>query len=113
MNSFLWMQGLPGAITVSDADGIIIAMNDQSAEVFAEDGGWKLIGSSIFACHPEPSRSKLMELYKSRKKNIYTIEKKGLKKLIYQTPWYHDQEFAGYIEISLEIPFDMPHFIRD
>jgi transcriptional regulator with PAS, ATPase and Fis domain len=113
MNLFPWTQGLPGAITVSDADGIIIEMNDRSAEVFAEDGGKKLIGSSIFDCHPEPARSTLMELYKTRKKNIYTIEKNGVKKLIYQTPWYQEAEFAGFIELSLEIPFDMPHFIRD
>ncbi len=113
MKSFPWLQGMPGAVTVSDENGIIIEMNDLSAEGFAEDGGKKLIGSSIFDCHPEPSRTKLMELYKARKQNIYTIEKKGKKKLIYQSPWYRGQEFAGFIELSLEIPFDMPHFIRD
>jgi hypothetical protein len=32
--------------------------------------------------------------------------------LIYQSPWYRDGQYAGFVEISLEIPFDMPHFIR-
>ncbi len=46
-------------------------------------------------------------------KNVYTIEKKGKKKLIYQAPWFLDGAFGGLVELSLEIPFEMPHFIRD
>ncbi len=45
--------------------------------------------------------------------NVYTIEKHGKKKLIYQTPWYRDGKYAGFIELSLVIPEEMPHFIRD
>jgi len=44
--------------------------------------------------------------------NVYTIEKAGIKKMIYQTPWYQNGKVAGLVEISIEIPFDMPHFIR-
>ena len=44
--------------------------------------------------------------------NAYTIEKNGVKKLIYQTPWYENGEFMGLVEFSLEIPFEMPHYIR-
>jgi isocitrate dehydrogenase (NAD+) len=29
--------------------------------------------------------------------NIYTIEKKGIKKLIYQAPWRKDDEIAGLV----------------
>ena len=39
-------------------------------------------------------------------------EKNGVKKLIYQTPWYENGEFMGLVEFSLEIPFEMPHYIR-
>ena len=36
-----------------------------------------------------------------------------VKKLIYQTPWFkEDGAFGGLIEYSIEIPFDMPHFVR-
>ena len=42
----------------------------------------------------------------------YTIEKNGVKKLIYQIPWYENGEFMGLVEFSLEIPFEMPHYIR-
>ena len=42
----------------------------------------------------------------------YDVFKNGVKKLIYQTPWMKDGKPAGLVEISLEIPFDMPHFVR-
>jgi len=113
MDDHDWIMKFPGAITVSDADGIILDLNEKAADSFVEDGGFRLIGKNLFDCHPEPARSKLKDLYKNQEKNIYTIEKKGIKKLIYQTPWYKDGKFAGFIELSLEIPWDMPHFIRD
>jgi hypothetical protein len=40
------------------------------------------------------------------------MEKHGLKKLIYQSPWYDSGQYSGFVEISLPVPFDMPHFIR-
>jgi transcriptional regulator with PAS, ATPase and Fis domain len=113
MSPHSWIKEFPGSITVSDANGILLEMNDKAAKGFAEDGGLDLIGTNIFDCHPEPSRTKLMELYKACRENVYSIEKNGIKKLIYQTPWYRDGQFAGFIELSLEIPFDLPHFIRD
>jgi hypothetical protein len=35
-----------------------------------------------------------------------------VKKLIYQVPRIEGGQFKGYVEISLEIPFEMPHFVR-
>ncbi len=51
-------------------------------------------------------------MMKTRSKNVYTIEKNGIKKLIYQSPWYENGEYAGFVELSLEIPFELPHFVR-
>jgi hypothetical protein len=48
-----------------------------------------------------------------RRTNIYTIEKKGVKKLIYQAPWHVNNEYCGFVEIVIDIPASMPHFIRD
>lgn len=107
-----WIKEFPGAITVCDPQGIILEMNERSAEVFKEDGGTALIGSNLFDCHPEPARSKLKALMERQERNVYTIEKKGVKKLIYQTPWYREGEYAGFVELSLEIPTELPHFIR-
>jgi hypothetical protein len=52
------------------------------------------------------------ELLATRQPNVYTIEKQGVKKLICQVPWFRDGAYAGFLELSLEIPFQMPHFVR-
>jgi hypothetical protein len=45
--------------------------------------------------------------------NVYTIEKRGRRRLIVQTPWFQDGLYAGLIELALEIPDQMPHFVRE
>ena len=112
MNQNLWIKSFAGAITVCDMNGIILEMNNQAIESFQDEGGNKLIGTNVLNCHPEPARSKLAEMLKNHTSNIYTIEKNGLKKLIYQTPWYNNGTYAGIMEISLPIPSNIPHFIR-
>jgi transcriptional regulator with PAS, ATPase and Fis domain len=108
-----WIKEFPAAITVCDTDGILLEMNDKSAKTFAKDGGRELIGKNMLDCHPDPARGKVERLMEKRQASVYTIEKNGIKKLIYQSPWYIKGEFAGFVELSMEIPFEMPHFIRD
>jgi hypothetical protein len=48
----------------------------------------------------------------SEKVNCYTIEKEGIKKLIYQAPWYDNGKLSGLVELSMVIPFIMDHFVR-
>jgi hypothetical protein len=108
----LWAREFPGAVIVSDLEGIVLDMNDRAARDFETDGGRALIGRNLLDCHPEPARTKTVDLLKSRQKNVYTIEKRGVRKLIYQSPWYENGECRGFVELSLEIPSEMPHFIR-
>ena len=100
------------AVTVCNAEGIIIYMNDKSIATFQKDGGSDLIGTSLLDCHPEPARSMIEKMMVSHEENSYTIEKNGLKKLIHQTPWFENGEFKGYIELSIVIPMEMRHFVR-
>jgi hypothetical protein len=88
-------------------------MNKRAEEVFAADGGAALIGSNVLACHPEPSRTMLQEMLASGQRNVYTIQKGGMKKLIYQSPWYRNGTYAGFVELSLPLPDTMQHFDRD
>ena len=113
MTRHAWVQEFAAALTVSDAQGKIIEMNAKAAQTFEKDGGTKLIGASVLDCHPEPARSELRSIMKNRKPNVYTLEKAGIKKLIYQAPWYKGGKYAGVVELSVEIPFEMPHFVRD
>jgi PAS domain-containing protein len=112
MTDHTWIKEFPGAITVCDAEGIILAMNDASLRTFEEDGGEELIGTSVLGCHPEPARSKLERMMATQQANVYTIEKNGVRKLVYQTPWYENGHYAGFVEMVLVIPNEMPHFVR-
>ena len=107
-----WVEEFPAAVTVCDADGRILSMNRRSAETFAAEGGKALIGRSLLDCHPEPARSHLAGMLVNPKLNAYTIEKNGVKKLIYQAPWFQDGAYAGYVELSLPVPAEMSHFVR-
>ncbi len=107
-----WIKEFPGGITVCDAAGTILEMNDKAAAIFAAEGGASLVGRNVLECHPEPARSKLKGMLESGQGNAYTIMKKGRKKLIFQSPWYRDGKYAGFVELSLEIPETMPHFVR-
>lgn len=107
-----WTDGFLGAITVCDRDGIVVYMNDQSMKQFDKDGGESLVGKSLIDCHPETARTLLIKMLAEPFSNSYTIEKRGIRKMIHQTPWMENNEFKGVVEISFEIPMEMPHHKR-
>ncbi|MFH0816195.1 MAG: PAS domain-containing protein [Methanobacteriota archaeon] len=107
-----WVDEFPGAITVCAKDGTILEMNKRSEKTFVRDGGKKLVGKDLRQCHPPAARVKIDSMMASGRTNAYTIEKDGVKKLIYQAPWYEDGKRLGLVEISLEIPKRMRHFKR-
>jgi Transcriptional regulator containing PAS, AAA-type ATPase, and DNA-binding domains len=113
MDGFEWVKELGVAVTVCDLQGIVLYMNDKSERTFAKDGGKTLLGKNLMACHSNKSQSKIVELLSNSETNVYTIEKKGIKKLIFQTPWFTNGETSGLVELSMEIPLKMPHYIRE
>lgn len=107
-----WIEKLEGNVIVSNAKGRIIYMNEKALRHYEKEGGASLIGRDLLECHSEASRARILQIMTSGQKNVYTIEKRGQRKIIYQSPWFSDGEFRGIIELSLEIPAEMPHFIR-
>ena len=105
-----WAKEMNCAVTVCDKDGVILYMNDKAKETFAKHGD--LIGKSLIPCHNDRSRAIIADLLATGGSNAYTIQKGDLRKLIYQTPWYEKDEVAGLVEFSLEIPEQMPHYVR-
>ncbi len=105
-----WADDINCAITVCDAEGVILYMNDRAREVFASHGD--LIGSNLFECHSAESAAKIRHMLATGESNAYTISKKGQRKMIYQTPWRRGGAIAGMVEISMAIPEEMPHHIR-
>ena len=98
------------SITISDTEGNVVYMNDKAKETFASHGD--MVGKSLIPCHSERSRGIIAELLRTGGSNAYTIQKNGLRKMIYQTAWKENGEVAGLVEISMVIPEDMPHYVR-
>jgi DUF438 domain-containing protein len=87
-------------------------MNDRAAEVSSEDGGKALVGKNLMDCHPPKAQEKLKKVMASGRPNVYTIEKKGTRKLVYQCHWRKRGRLAGLVELSFELPSNMPNFVR-
>lgn len=103
-----WTKELNCGITVCNNDGVIIYMNEKAIE--QKHGN--LVGNNVFDCHNPNSCHIIRELLASGGQHLYTIEKKGVKKLIYQSAWKINGAVAGLIEIMAEFSGDIPHFIR-
>ncbi len=105
-----WAQEMNCAVTVCDTEGIILFMNEKACNTFAKYGS--LIGKNLLNCHNPASVEKIRELLATGGSNSYTIEKNGVHKMIYQTAWKKNGTVAGLVEISMEIPSELPHHIR-
>ena len=109
---FGWADDMNCAVTACDADCRIIFMNKLSRETFARHGD--LIGHNLMDYHPEKAQGIIRHLLATGGTNSYTISKAGKKKMIYQTAWRkEDGSVGGLVEISMVIPEEMPHYVRD
>ena len=105
---FNWAEQMNCAVTVCDAGGVIVYMNERSRATFG-DG---LVGTNLFPCHSAASQEKIRNMLATGESNAYTISKNGVRTMIYQTPWRRDGQIAGMVEISMVIPEEMPHYVR-
>lgn len=108
-----WVAGFPGPITVAGKDGTILYMNDAAARSFEKSGGMALVGSKLADCHKAESNQEIRSIMDEGRVNAYTIEKGGKRRLILQAPWYESGALGGIVEISAEIPAELPHYERD
>jgi len=109
-DEFPWAEQMNCAVTVCDANGTILYMNERSRATFASHGD--LIGKNLFECHSQASIDKIRHMLATGESNSYTISKNGQRKMIYQTPWRQNGTIAGMVEISMVIPDEMPHYVR-
>ena len=110
MENYEWAKEMNCAVTVCDAEGIIIYQNDKAVETYKKHGN--LIGKNLYECHSEKSKEIIRHLLATGGSNAYTIEKQGVHKVIYQTALKKDGKVAGIVEISMITPADMPHYVR-
>lgn len=108
-----WVEELPVEITVCDANGMLIEMNARAELLFKDDGGGSLLGSDALACHPEPSRTKFAGMLAVQDCNVYLNTEKGENRFFFQSPWYKGGQFAGFVEISFEVPGEIPPLVKE
>lgn len=106
-----WAFQMNCAVTVCDADGVVVYMNEKALETFSKHGDMR--GRNLIPCHNEKSVSMIRHMLATGESNAYTITKNGVRKMIYQTPWRVEGRIAGLVEISMVIPAEMPHYDRD
>ena len=78
--NFNWADDTNCAVTVCDTEGVVIYQNKQSISV---NGDYR--GKSMIPCHNERSKGIIARILEKGDTNAYTIEKKGIRKMIYQT----------------------------
>lgn len=105
-----WAEGLGCAVTVCDREGKILFMNGKSRQTFAKYGD--VVGKSLFDLHPERACVMIRHMLDTGESNTYSISKNGQKKIIHQTPWFRDGEVAGLVELSMVVPEEFPHYVR-
>jgi transcriptional regulator with PAS, ATPase and Fis domain len=113
MTEHAWVEELPAEVMVCDTTGTILEMNAEAEILFAEDGGRSLTGTNVLACHPDPARGKLEGMLEKQTINSYFNTEKGEKRFFFQSPWYKEDRYAGFVEISFRVPEAIPHFIRE
>lgn len=104
---YLWAEELDCAVTVCDTEGIVLYQNVRSCAVNGD-----VRGRSLIPCHNPHSREMIHRLLDEGGTNVYTIEKRGVHKMIYQTAWRVEGEVRGLVEFSMEIPAVMPNYVR-
>ena len=82
MENYEWAKEMNCAVTVCDAEGIIIYQNDKAVETYKKHGN--LIGKNLYECHSERSKEIIRHLLATGGSNAYTIEKQGVHKVIYK-----------------------------
>jgi transcriptional regulator with PAS, ATPase and Fis domain len=107
-----WVKEFPAEVMVCDSDGIICEMNTEAEMLFDMDGGRELLGSNVLDCHPDAARNKLQHMMSAQTANSYFNTENGKKRFFHQTPWYQNGHYAGFVEISFEVPVSIPHFLR-
>ncbi len=71
IKDFEWAEEINAAVTVCDAEGIILFMNKCSRDTFARHRD--LIGKNLFGCHSEESQRKIRHMLATGESNAYTM----------------------------------------
>jgi DUF438 domain-containing protein len=98
----LILDALPFPVVFVDADHIIRFLNRRAKYHYYEERGYRdLVGTSIFACHNEKSKERIMGIVEKLKNHgrelLLAVNEKNER--VFVTPVRNDAgEFIGYFE---------------
>ena len=107
-----WVEEFPAAVTVCDADGNILMMNQKERRQFNLAEGETLAGRNLADCHSKSSNRKIKRLMRRQQMTVYTVEEYSKRELIIQGPWYQNGKFSGLVEISIDLAGEILHVVR-
>lgn len=106
--NYHWADSLDCAITVCDRKADVIYQNSSSIAV-----NGNAVGRNLRDCHSDNSWRQIEQMLSAGTSNTYTIEKRGQRKLIHQTPFFDsDGCVDGLVEMSIVLPDNMAHHVR-
>lgn len=108
--TFDYLENVAFAATVCDKDGVVVYQNACARK---RDGG--VVGQNLYDCHSKKSQEIIRHMIETGESNTYEIIRHGKRRLLHQTPWFEesDDNIAGLIELSVELPDEYPTFNRD
>lgn len=111
--SKVWLEELPCSVMICDKNYKILYMNEKSAEDHAKDGGRKMVGTDLMECHPPEAQAKMRKMLASGRSNVYTMQLKRKKKLVYQCQWKKGRSVGGLFQLVFEVPSEIPNIVKD
>lgn len=105
------LANLNAGIVIFDKDGVILEVNPR-AEILLGGSNRVLAGKNILDFYPDYEKPRIKAALAHPNHNCFTYEKNDMNRMVYQLPWYRDGSFRGFIEFILEVPMEIPHFVR-
>ncbi len=101
-----WVEEFPGGVYVCDRAGTILRMNRRAVETCRDRGGAALVGTDVKALHEGSAGEKLASMLETGKRNVWLAQGASGVKLIYQSPWYRDGTYTGFVELALDVELE-------
>ena len=108
-----WTREFPGAVTVCDRHGVITQMNEKSAKAFEADGGRALLGTNLLAATRSRPAARWPTCSRIRASTPTRLRSAACGSSSTRHPGIATASIQGLVELSLEIPVSMPHFVRE
>ena len=102
-----WCDELDCAVTRCDTEGTVLYQNARSIAVNGD-----VRGRSLIPCHNERSREIIRRLIETGGRNVYTIEKRGVRKHNHKNDARVGEVVHILVEYSMGLPDAMTHYVR-